>query len=137
MRIFTQYLFLLVVATSVIFQPMKFNYMVYEYINHNQAFTEKYCENKDKPELNCNGTCEIKKELSDVEKKSPLQSNTIQKPIVEILFIEKIAIFDFTTLIFSYQKRIFTHYSNLYFFQNNDNFFHPPQSFYCLKDSLE
>lgn len=117
------------VATSVIFQPMKFNYLVYQYISNNAEFTEKYCENKNKPELLCNGKCVIKKELSASEKNSPIQSNKIQKPIVEVLFIEKITAFEFIPNLFPEKNTISTHYSNSYFFQNSDNFFHPPKNF--------
>ena len=49
--------------------------IVLEYISHKESITEKYCENKDKPELHCNGKCHLKKEIAK-KVKSNNEKNT-------------------------------------------------------------
>lgn len=43
-----------------------------EYLVDIEAYTAKYCENTDKPEIECNGKCHLSKELAkDQENKNP------------------------------------------------------------------
>ena len=49
--------------------------VVLEYVSDKESITEKYCENKDKPELQCNGKCHLKKEIAK-KVKSNNEKNT-------------------------------------------------------------
>ncbi len=47
------------------------------------AITKKYCENKAKPKLQCDGKCHLKKQLKKEEKreKSPFSENTKEQEV--------------------------------------------------------
>jgi len=62
---------------------------VVEYIFNYDYIVETLCENRDKPELQCNGKCYLAKELSDTsdtDKKSPLWSE-LAKFEIQILHL--------------------------------------------------
>jgi len=40
-----------------------------------KEITEKYCENKDKPEMECCGKCHLEKQLNKIETKEDSKSN--------------------------------------------------------------
>lgn len=66
---------------------MKMGVIAYFKIEQKEI-TEKYCVNKDKPEMHCNGKCHLKEQLQKVEEepleqKSPLNTTTIFK--IELL----------------------------------------------------
>ncbi len=48
---------------------LKHVFLQYEFTFNNESFTEKYCVNKDKPELKCNGKCHLKKSLKSENEK--------------------------------------------------------------------
>jgi hypothetical protein len=45
----------------------------------NQDFYASICENKDKPELECNGNCHLKKQLKQKEEEKPSKEKQINK----------------------------------------------------------
>jgi hypothetical protein len=61
-----------------------------EYISDVEAFTEMYCENKDKPEMECNGKCHLADQLA--EKQEQKQSKEIQSPPEVLLFCSTLQI---------------------------------------------
>ena len=90
--------------------------------------TEKFCVNKDKPELQCNGKCYLTKELAKAsENDNPLsenKKNTNSK--IEILFISEISDYSFNQNYCELNKTINTFYSNLYKWLFTNSTFHPP-----------
>lgn len=61
--------------------------MVVFYSVDNQSFTEAFCENKDKPELKCNGKCQMSK-LAEQDPSNEQNSNFLENLKREItLFI--------------------------------------------------
>lgn len=99
------------------------NYVVnYEYIR------TELCVNKEKPKLECNGKCHLKKELAKAsEKDSPISQNKkTTASEVEVLFYQDFLLYE-KFLVFSENKSTITaHYSNLYLFDISDLIFHPP-----------
>lgn len=61
--------------------------MVVFYSVDNQSFTEAFCENKDKPELKCNGKCQMSKlaEQDSSNEQNPNYLENLQREIT--LFI--------------------------------------------------
>lgn len=55
-----------------------------EYILDIERFTELYCKNKDKPEMQCNGKCHLTDQLAENEEQK--QSKEIQSPPELLLF---------------------------------------------------
>lgn len=88
------------------------------------GFIEELCENKDQPELQCNGKCHLKKvtESSQSTEKVPLQIIDFkdillhQHTILEVYFKEK-----------STAKNTIFDYQNDYEYLIIDSSFHPPQ----------
>lgn len=94
--------------------------------------TEKFCENKDKPQLQCNGKCHLAKELSIVT--SDVASDSGNK--VKLINSYK----SFTPLFFQKSKRVFLedntllhlkkkslyYYSNAYSFSSEISLLRPP-----------
>lgn len=96
--------------------------------------TRKYCENKAKPMLNCNGKCHLAKQLAKQEKQENSSSETNKF---------KLEIPDFTAnilspLIFSYpalslDSNFNYHYSEFRSDSYLDETFHPPaNTFYFI-----
>ncbi|HSP83633.1 MAG TPA: hypothetical protein VLN72_07865 [Gillisia sp.] len=65
-----------------LFYNIRFSYLVVFYAVNNQSFTELYCENKDKPELECNGQCEITKAYAQTNSEAnPMALENFQRDI--------------------------------------------------------
>lgn len=52
-----------------------FTYQIYFFKNQ-QAIADKFCENKARPQLKCNGKCHLAKQLKKIEQE---EMNTLQK----------------------------------------------------------
>ncbi|AZB28416.1 hypothetical protein [Chryseobacterium balustinum] len=96
---------------------------VYNYVVNYDYIVENLCENRDKPELSCNGKCFLAKELSKSEKQS---TQTVAKVISLDIFVPNdILSFDNgTEYIHSIQS--ISEYINLYHLRYNFTIFHPP-----------
>jgi hypothetical protein len=88
------------------------------------GFIEKWCVNKDKPELKCNGKCHLKKV-------SEKKSNDDQAPTKAIdfkdfnLFVVSQIKYDFVGI--SFKNIEISPYSNLYSYSSTYQLDHPPQ----------
>lgn len=71
------------------------DYMVnYDYI------VNTLCENRDKPEMNCNGKCHLSKELAKeagADDNNPLNSKTSKTEIPQVFISENISEFQFAS----------------------------------------
>ena len=102
---------------------MLFNYTVqYTY------YSETLCENKDKPELHCNGVCQLTKELKSVD---DTQSNS-DSSFPENLKIELLPalllneLIDSPTNQLTNSRTILISFQNLYRYNPATDIFHPP-----------
>ena len=102
-----------------------FDYWVnYKYI------ANELCENQDKPELECNGKCHLKKELAKAateESSNSKDKKQVSKQEIEILFFQETFNFE-SKNISSVSVKVPTFYSNNYFHLNSSQIFHPPTS---------
>lgn len=55
-----------------------------EYVSDIETFTELYCENKDKPEMQCNGKCHLADQLAENEEQK--QRKEVTSPTEIILY---------------------------------------------------
>lgn len=81
---------------------MRFSYFAYQYHFNNKVFTENYCVNKDKPELKCNGKCELAKLAKAAEKQEQNNKNISDSEI--IFFIQTIPTFEIAKVDFFQQS---------------------------------
>ena len=96
--------------------------------------TEKYCENKAEPMLNCNGNCYLSKQL---KKQAEIQAYELDQNNKKIPTPKKVKeadffIQDYTGLsnifLFEHNNTLECQFkNNLYSFEFNSSLFHPPQ----------
>lgn len=101
-----------------------------DYVVNYDYIAKELCENKLKPQLKCNGKCQLKKELAQTaENEKPLSSDkkTVHTEI-EWFFIQAIEPLVPKQTFFHYKKLIGDNYFNLYFHLNSCAIFHPPIS---------
>ena len=97
--------------------------MISFYLVDNSSFTELFCVNQDKPEMECNGKCELSKLNEDsTTKEKPSQLDFLQRQVV--LFInpvENLSVFQFTD-----EPETAIAYLNNYEYQHAQRITHPP-----------
>lgn len=101
---------------------------VVEYFVNYDYISKVLCENKDKPQMKCNGKCHLMKELakaSESENNDSKDKKTASTEF-EVLFFEKAFELKFAQPIFFNNKMVNSDYSDLYVYQNVFSFFHPP-----------
>jgi hypothetical protein len=96
--------------------------------------TEKYCENKSQPMLNCNGKCYLSKQLKKQEEIQAFELDQNNKKIPTPKKIKEVdfCIQDYRALsnifLFDYNSTLEIQFkNNLYSFEFNSSLFHPPQ----------
>ena len=102
--------------------PVLSYFINYEYI------TNELCENQDKPEMECNGKCHLKKELakaSSEESSTSKDKKSVNKQEIEVLFYQSAIYFEIKKSVY-YVDVISTYYFNNYFHLNSSQIFHPP-----------
>ena len=90
------------------------------------GFIEALCENKDQPELQCNGKCHLQKVSSSQNN----DQNTPERIIdFKELILYPISVIDFgLSYKYSIKKQLSIEYQNLYSFEVNSDCFHPPRA---------
>ncbi|TJY35910.1 hypothetical protein [Pontimicrobium aquaticum] len=88
------------------------------------GFIENLCENIDKPELQCNGKCQLMKAAKSSSSENKNAPNIINFKDI-LLYKENIITYVFTKdLVVVFQNY---NYQNFYSYQNLSDCFHPPQ----------
>lgn len=100
---------------------------VLEYIINYDYIVAELCENKAKPEMQCNGKCHLKKELAKAsETEKPLSEKKSQAAESEVLFLNNQPVFTTPTVVSIITIRNTFTYANLYSYQDGHSHFHPP-----------
>lgn len=101
----------LVILSLVLFTYIQlFNGMVWiNYELNKSEIIQKFCENKDKPEMKCEGTCHMKKMMLD-EADEPGEEPLTELPEIQLFIENSVVEFNKTQEI---QSPNF-HYNNLY-----------------------
>ncbi|WP_445718125.1 hypothetical protein [Flavobacterium sp.] len=101
-----------------------------EYIVNYDYIVKELCENKEKPELKCNGKCHLKKELAKTaeEDKNTSSSDKKQnvKQEIEVLFYEDLKSLTSNKGVVFTTNKINSVYQNLYALTAIQSIFHPP-----------
>lgn len=116
--------FTIFLSSLILYNMLRVSFTYIYYTVDPIGFIEELCENKDQPELQCNGKCHLKKvtESSKSSEKAPVQIIDFkdillhQHTISEVYFNGKSAV----------KKTIFS-YQNYYEYLISDSSFHPPQ----------
>ena len=117
-------IFPIVLTTLVLFSSLRVTVIFAYYELDPIGFIEKLCENKDKPELQCNGKCHLKKvaESNSENQQEPAKSTTIKD--ITLFVINKLE-YNLSKTIKTENKN-FT-YNNLYAFSSIYQIDRPPQ----------
>ena len=91
-----------------------------------EEITNLFCENTDKPEMNCHGTCHLKKQIISTDNQNPVESNTQ-------LYINEIQLFSSSSEqdSFEIKEEQVIHKSfveNNYSYLSGKGLFHPPKA---------
>jgi hypothetical protein len=120
--IFLKQVFTYVLLFSLVVRPLFIVGHIAYYRLNIAYITEKFCENKDKPQLQCNGKCHLAKELSLVNASSeeptdePIKISNAYKSFAP-LFFQK------TILKVSNEGAIDPRNTSLFFYDNHYTFF--------------
>jgi hypothetical protein len=99
---------------------------VFEYVVNYDYIVKELCENKDKPELHCNGKCHLMKELAKAsEDEKPLSEKKSVHHEQEILFCQDLLVWNFTAFKPAFIQQDLM-YKNLYNHDTAVSIFHPP-----------
>ena len=116
--------FIILLFTLVmLFNSIKSGFMISFYLVNNSSFTELFCVNTDKPEMECNGKCEISKLSQDsTTKEKPTHLDFLQRQVV-LFFnpMQQLEVFQF-----SEEENTLITYLNNYTYQYLPKSFHPP-----------
>lgn len=108
----------------MLFHSIKSGLMVSFYLADSKSFIEFFCVNKDKPELKCNGKCELSKmaQINDATSEKPTYFNFLHREITLFLYQNNLKI------PFENQKanKVNSFYLNRYSFLSETNIYHPP-----------
>ncbi|WP_426430195.1 hypothetical protein ACPX19_11735 [Winogradskyella sp. HB-48] len=89
------------------------------------GFIEVLCENKDKPELQCNGKCHLKKVAESQESNEKTPESIVDFKELILVSYPKESFKQITEFVPKKQSQ--NPYKNLYSFLNVVDWFHPPQ----------
>lgn len=100
---------------------------VFEYILNYDYIANVLCENKDKPELHCNGKCHLMKELAKAsEDEKPASQKRAGIQTAEVLFCQPLVDFTFCRDLTTISNKNTLAYHNLYALLKETDVFHPP-----------
>jgi len=103
---------------------------VMDYIINYDYIAKELCENKEKPELHCNGKCHLAKELAKAsEDEKPVSEKKAAHAQMEILFFQTVLQFAFLPNVSVNTSVAMPEYCNSYSHLDASSFFHPPVLF--------
>lgn len=82
LKIILKDILIVILITVTLFYNAGITYSVLYYSLGNDSFTEKYCVNKEKPVLQCQGKCELAKIAKATEKQSQDKNSVIEKEYI-------------------------------------------------------
>ncbi|MDO5635627.1 MAG: hypothetical protein Q4G18_00060 [Myroides sp.] len=117
--------FIVILALFMLFRPV---IPVVEYIVFYDYIKNELCENKDKPKLECNGKCHLKKELAkasgSTEKGNEKKHFSVETSIV--FYQEKEDNFGLKLLFYLHKSKIISNYNLSYSHLETNSVFRPP-----------
>lgn len=117
--------FALLVLVAFIAQTFSKSIIVLDYYIHPTEFI-KNCINKDKPEMHCNGHCQMVKKLKAEEKKDQKNPERTFQHKNEIVFSEKSFLSDLFKSELNFTKVFYHQYASAKAAGISQSIFHPP-----------
>jgi hypothetical protein len=119
-----KFFLVILVSLSLCFQCVVQLGVVGWYVMNEQAIAEKYCVNKDKPQMHCNGKCHLKKQLDKTHQGSKDQNRVDKTEWAVFIVPQKFYAHGF---FYPVVKSINISRQNDYSFLFVRSVFHPPQ----------
>lgn len=118
------FFFAVSLSALIIFNMLRVSFTFIYYELDPIGFIEELCENKDKPELQCNGKCHLKKVVQTTgDENEPVKIVNFEELL---LFKQDITDYKLQANFYSLKRENFT-YLNRYNFSYKSSCFHPPQ----------
>ena len=119
------FLISILLSVLVLYNTLRVSFTYLYYNIDPIGFVEALCENKDKPELACNGKCHLKKVIST--------SQTPEKEPIQLIDLKDLLLYNNLQATYKFQliikNDILLHnYVNNYQYLDIDSCFHPPQT---------
>jgi len=111
-------------ATIILFSSLRISFTYAYYFVDTAGFIEKLCENKDKPEMQCNGKCHLKKVVEKNTKDDKLPFKDINFKEI-LLYVVEPTRYEFVNSSLNQTQKV--NYNNLYTYSLAKAFDHPPQ----------
>lgn len=120
-----KFIFSILFSTLILYNSLRVSITYIYYNVDTVGFIEALCENKDKPELECNGKCHLKKitKTNTEEKNAPINLIDFKDILV---YNQIVAENNFSKN--SFQTKPTFQYANLYTFKLVAAHFHPPNT---------
>ena len=118
---------IIIVILAIFLKPIL---PVVDYVINYDYISKVLCENKAKPEIQCNGKCQLMKEMakaSEAEKPINSDKKTNFTQEIELLFCNEVTETNFIQIYFHNKTSVANKYANLYFHTASSSVFHPPK----------
>lgn len=111
-------------SSLILYNSLRVSFTYIYYNIDTKGFIEAFCENIDKPELECNGKCHLKKivETDNKDNNRPIQLIDLKN---SLLYNENLTTINLKPLKLKKKDSFF--YKNLYNYKISFSLFHPPQ----------
>lgn len=93
-------------------------YLFLDFQSHKEEIIKAHCENKDKPEMHCDGNCHFKKEV----RKSPVQAIVVEETTEKSPSYTMVSFDTFSTIVYS--KELSVHAAKDQLCHHHDNPYH-------------
>lgn len=117
-----------IVFLLALFMFLKPVFPVIDYVVNYEYIAKVLCVNKEKPKMQCNGKCQLMKELAKAsENEKPISSNKKSSTQeIEILFFEEFKPLIITSICFNKNQISNSNYSDFYYYLISNSVFRPP-----------
>lgn len=116
----------LILLSAFLIQIFSMVIIYADYYIHKDYITKVLCENKDKPQMHCEGKCHLKKELDKEKKKEQSPANPLkEKNEIQLFSQNNAGIFIFTP---SVTNQLTAYYSFHLSEKHLQSIFHPPKT---------
>ncbi|MFB6455139.1 hypothetical protein ACE38W_07720 [Chitinophaga sp. Hz27] len=122
-----KYFVVILVFAGIILENCSKSLIVMQYWSNQAFIAQNLCENKNRPEMHCNGKCHLRKEL---EKDTQQEKNNSGKESYEVMFVNELQTFMQTPPVAATIKHTIF-YKDPYLPTPVFAIFHPPQWYSC------
>ena len=113
-----------IIVALILFQSMSKTVIVVDFLINQAEIARELCENRDKPQMECNGKCHLKKELEKEEKR---EQKNLKISAQEIVWFTELFSFQVNEpVVFATDERQHFSYSSFESYDLTHNIFHPP-----------